>query len=201
MGHRTRGNNKWTDTSIDRSIADWTAKGVYRINVWRKKKGSLDAEVKDESEWGMVQCEPAVSESLWNEANQLLEERRSDRKKRPGSRPTHLFGGVVYCHCGQKMYVGPNTPKYVCVKCRNKIPMVDLESIFVAELKEVFSNKTRIAEQVAEGERRLRDKKQLISAHNQEIGRVREEMTKTHRLYLDGQIALSDFGNSWPTWV
>ena len=175
-------------------IADWTAKGTYRLNVTRATGKAWIHEIKDESEWGLVPCEPVISEDMWNEANRLLEERKSDRTKRPGPKQTHLFGGVDYCHCGQKMYVGPNTPKYVCFKCRQKIPMVDLESIFVAELKDVFSNKTRLAEQIAEGQRNLREKEDLLLAHRKEVERVCDEMTKTHRLYLDGHIALEDFG-------
>ena len=195
MGHRSRQDKKFSDTSIGRCIGDWTAKGTYRINVYRSTGKAWEFEIKDQSEWGLVPVEPLVSEAMWNEANQLLEERKSDRTKRPGPKPSHLFGGLVHCHCGHKMYVGPNTPKYVCVKCRNKIPMVDLESIFVEELKEVFSNKTRIAEQINQGQRNLHEKENLLTAHQQEIQSVRDEMTKTHRLYLDGQIALADFGS------
>lgn len=193
MGHRTRANVKWTDMSIGRCIADWTAKGTYRINV-RRATGSWTWEIKDESEWGLVACEPLVSETMWNEANQLLEERRSTPKKRPGPKPVHLFAGLVFCECGKKMYVGPNTPKYVCTDCRNKIPMVDLEEVFVGEIHDVFSNKAKLAEQISASERNLADKEKMLTTHRQEIEQVREEMAKTHRLYLDGHIAIADFG-------
>jgi site-specific DNA recombinase len=193
MGHRTRANAKWTDTSIGRSIADWTAKGIYRINV-KRSTGVWTFEVKDESEWGIVQCEPLISETMWNEANQLMEERKSTPKKRPGPRPVHLFAGVVWCECGKKMYVGPNTPKYICTACHNKIPMVDLEEVFVGEIHDVFSNKAKLREQISAAERNLADKEQMLAAHRQEVEKVRAEMAKTHRLYLDGHIALADFG-------
>ena len=194
MGHRTRSKSKWTDVSIGRLIADWTAKGIYRINV-RRYTGPWTFEIKDESEWGLVNCEPVVSETLWNEANRLLEERQSSAEKRPGPKPVHLFAGLVFCECGKKMYVGPNTPKYVCTNCRNKIPMVDLEEVFVGEIHDVFSNKTKLAEQVSAGARNLADKEQLLLSHRGEIDKVRDEMAKTHRLYLDGHIALPDFGS------
>jgi site-specific DNA recombinase len=193
MGHRTRGNSKWTDTSVGRCIGDWTAKGIYRINVLRRV-GAWKHEIKDESEWGVVPCEPLISEAMWNEANQMLEERRSSTKKRPGPKPVHLFAGLVVCECGKKMYVGPNTPKYVCTNCRNKIPMVDLEDIFVGEIHDVFSNKTKLNEQISAAGRNLADKEKMLTTHRQEIEQVREEMAKTHRLYLDGHIALADFG-------
>jgi len=194
MGYRTRANCEWKDVSVGRLIGDWTAKGIYRINVYRGT-GGWNYEIKDESEWGRVDCEPLVSETAWNEANQMLEERRSTPKKRPGPKPVHLFAGLVHCECGKKMYVGPNTPKYVCTACRNKIPMQDLEEVFVEEIREVFSNKTKLNHQISAAQQNLRDKEELLAAHRQEIDKVRDEMAKTHRLYLEGHIALADFGN------
>lgn len=194
MGYRTRANCEWKDVSVGRLIADWTAKGTYRINVHRGT-GGWNYEIKDESEWGLVPCEPLVSETAWNDANRMLEERRSSPKARPGPKPVHLFAGLVFCECGKKMYVGPNTPKYVCTACRNKIPMQDLEEVFVEEIKDVFSNRTRLTHQIEQAQQNLRDKEQLLTAHRQEIDKVRDEMAKTHRLYLEGHIALADFGN------
>jgi site-specific DNA recombinase len=62
-----------------------------------------------------------------------LTKERTTREK-PGKRPVHLFSGVAFCKCGRKMYVPSSTPKYVCYKCKNRIPAVDLEEIFLEEL-------------------------------------------------------------------
>ena len=63
----------------------------------------------------------------------ILEEQQK-KERRPGRRPVQLFAGLAFCTCGQKMYVKANSPKYVCKKCRTKIPVVDLEAIFHDEL-------------------------------------------------------------------
>ena len=44
------------------------------------------------------------------------------------------------------MYVRAGSPKYVCRKCCNKIPIVDLEDIFHQEMKAFFAEPQRIAE-------------------------------------------------------
>ena len=196
MGHRTRTKSRWSDVGVGRILTDWSAKGVYRYNVYRMT-GTWEREVKDESEWGVVQCEPLVSETLWNEVNQTLETQRQSRAKRPGPKPVHLFAGLVYCHCGspKKMYVRTSTGKYLCEKCHNKIPVADLEAVFVDELKAVFTDKKRLTDQLAAGRKNLGEKEQLIAVQQQEIQKVRDEMAKTHRLYLDGQIPIEEFGN------
>jgi hypothetical protein len=42
------------------------------------------------------------------------------------------------------MYVRAGSPKYFCRKCRNKIPIVDLESIVKGELKLFFGQRDRV---------------------------------------------------------
>ena len=109
-GYRTRNGSIWRDTSILRILDESSAKGVYVFNTMRQT-GSWRTELKPENEWGKAECEPIVSEDLWNEVNQIIEEQLKSWKK-PGKTPVHLFSGLAHCSCGAKMYVRAGSPKY-----------------------------------------------------------------------------------------
>lgn len=191
-GYRTRNGSIWRDTSVLRILDESSAKGVYVFNTMRQT-GTWRTEPKPESEWGKAECEPMVSEELWNEVNQIIEEQLKSWKK-PGKTPVHLFSGLAHCSCGAKMYVRAGSPKYVCRKCCNKIPIVDLENIVKHELKGFFGQRKRVAQHLQNADRNLKDKTAALDIHRSEIQKVRDEMTRTHRLYLDGGITSQGFG-------
>jgi site-specific DNA recombinase len=170
---------------------DSSAKGVYMFNTTRKI-GKWRTEAKPESEWGKLECPPIVSEDLWNQVNQIIEEQLK-AWKRPGKPPVHLFSGLARCSCGHNMYVAANTPKYFCRKCRNKIPITDLENIVRNELKVFFGEPKRIAGHLKQANRNLAEKSALLDTHKREIQKVREEMHQTHQLYLSKQISGDGF--------
>jgi len=142
----------------------------------------------------LQRSDPIVSEDLWNQVNQIMEEQLKSWKK-PGKPTVHLFSGLAHCSCGNKMYVKANSPKYFCRKCTNKIPIVDLENVIRQELKAFFSQPERINGHLLEAGRNLAEKSALLDAHQREIQKVREEMKQTHRLYLEGQITPKGFGD------
>ncbi len=143
---------------------------------------------------GQVACEPIVTEMLWNQVNQIIEEQLKSWK-RPGPLPVQTFGNLTQCACGTKMYVRSGSPKYVCRACRNKIPMVDLEGVIHDELKAFFASPAKLASHAEEAKRNLTTKEQALAAHEREIARVREDMSRTHRLYLDGHVTPQGFGD------
>jgi site-specific DNA recombinase len=192
-GYRTRNGSIWRDTSIVRILDESSAKGVYVFNTMRQT-GNWRTELKPESEWGKADCEPIVSEDLWNQVNQIIEEQLKSWKK-PGKTPVHLFSGLAHCSCGSKMYVRAGSPKYVCRKCCNKIPIVDLENIVKNELKLFFGQHDRVNRHLEDASRNLTEKAAALETHQREIQKVRDEMTRTHRLYLDGQITAQGFGD------
>jgi|GEM_PF-1633036 hypothetical protein len=112
---RTRTNSNWSDMAVARILAD--------SNYNQILKGS-----SSEDDKALV-----ISQNQWDQAQDILAEQKQG-VKRPGRTPKHLFAGKVKCHCGATMYKPSNTPKYVCKACRNKIPIEDLEKIYLHEL-------------------------------------------------------------------
>src|SRR5260221_2409145 len=190
-GYRTRGGFKWSDMTVGRVLRCPSAKGVYYLNRTRQM-GDWKWEDKPESEWGVLEIEPIVSEALWSQCNQILAD-QTKNKKPPGKKPVQLFTSPCYCHCGQRMYVMANSPKYACQKCHNKIPVVDLEAIFHDELKAFFASPDLIAKHLEEANQNLNKKEALLQTHENDIRKVREEMTLTHRLYVEGGITSQGF--------
>jgi site-specific DNA recombinase len=148
--------------------------------------------LKPEHDWIHTPVEPIVSEELWQRCNDLLEARRTTQT-RPGKRPVQLFAGVVICVCGKKMYVPSNTPKYVCTACRNKIPVVDLEGIFIDELKGYLLSPGRIADYLSKANETVSEKTKLVDTLRSELAKVAEEAQKTHKLYLEGALTVPQF--------
>jgi site-specific DNA recombinase len=191
-GHRTRAGCKWSDIAIGRIMRCSSAKGVYYYNRTRQT-GTWAWEAKPEEEWGVLQVAPIVSESLWAQCNQMLEEQQQ-RGKRPGKKPAQLFAGLAHCSCGQRMYVKANSPKYVCKKCLNKIPVVDLDAIFHDELEAYFSAPNRIAEHFKAAHENIGEKEKMLQTHRAEIETIQGEMDSTHKLFLAGHITPQGFG-------
>lgn len=193
-GYRSRNGSIWRDTQVLRTLVDPSAKGIYYFNRVRQTEKSWRTEPKPESEWGKVECEPIISEDLWNQVNQIIEEQLKSWKK-PGKPPVYLFSGLAECSCGHRMYVRSGSPKYVCRKCCNKIPIVDLDAIVHQELRGFFTQPKRITHHLQAAGQNLGEKQTLLDAHQRELQGVRDEMKQTHRLYVEGQITAQGFGD------
>jgi site-specific DNA recombinase len=192
MGHRTRNGSKFTDTTVERLLRDPTAKGVRRANYTRTEGDNKKWVLKPEKDWVWLPVEPIITEELWARCNAILDDRKNGR--RPSKKPVHLFTGVVYCHCGQKMYVPSNTPKYVCYECRNKIPLGDLEAVFQEQLKNFFLSPTEVARYMEEADKTIKEKRELLESLEKEKRETRQAMDKVMRLYLDDKISKEGFG-------
>jgi site-specific DNA recombinase len=191
-GYRTRKGARFTDTTVVRLIQDPTAKGWYRANyTFRDARGRLVE--KPESEWILTAVEPIISEDLWDQCNRLLAGRAD--KKPLGPKPVHLFAGLLFCGCGQKMYVFSRSPKYVCPKCRNKIAIEDIEAIFRDELEDFFVAEEKVKNHLSKADEFLTEKKERLAAHTRQLEKTRNEMRKVYELFQADKITADGFGN------
>lgn len=195
QGYRTRNGSRFTDTTVDRLIRDPTAKGERRANYTRSLGEKKHWKLKPREEWVWSMVTPIVARDLWEQCNHILDDRRSGR--RPGKKPVHLFTGVAYCACGQKMYVPSNSPKYICYACRNKIPTSDLEGVFHEQLKNFFFSARDIAAYLGQADETIKQKQELLISLEEETRQVRREMDKVYRAYVDDHLSVQAFGSQY----
>ena len=106
-GHRTRSGTIFSAQTIGRILADPIVLGV-------------PGEIEQIVELELFECCQDI----------LAEQKAVGGAKRS---PRHLFAGLLYCSCGQKMYVPSSSKKYVCSDCRAKVDSSDLESVYVKQ--------------------------------------------------------------------
>jgi len=184
-GHRTRSAANFSDTTVDRLLRDPIAKGQRRTNYTKSLGQKKHWKLKPESDWVFNEIAPIVSENLWNQVNGILDEQRA-KGKRPAKKTVHLFSGVAYCTCGNKMYVPSNTPKYVCSRCRNKMPTGDLEAVFHEQLKAFVFAPTEIGRYLDAADDAIREKSEILALLEQESEKTEKERKHVMRLHLDG---------------
>jgi site-specific DNA recombinase len=106
-----------------------------------------------------------------------------------------LFSGILVCgNCDKKMYVFVRSPKYVCPKCRNKIPIADMDGIFQEQLEQFFVSKERMRRHLESANDTLVEKRQLVESHKKQIEKINGEMRKTYQLFQADQISPDGFG-------
>ena len=200
-GYRTRRNFQWTDTSVGHLLRDPIAKGLRRMNYTQNphsptKKGGQTWAYKPQEEWIYSEVEPLISEQVWDQCQALLN-LFPKKRKRTAKKAVHLFSGLVYCQCGIKMYVPSNTPKYVCQKCRNKIPIPDLEAIFQEQLRNYVFSDEEMAKHLQDAESGLQEKQALLSSLIQEKDKTKVQMDKLLKLYYADEIPKQGFGREY----
>jgi site-specific DNA recombinase len=192
-GYRTRKGHQWSDCAIARLLEDPLAKGRRRSNFTKAGAPGKPWALKPESDWVWHDVEPIVSEELWNQVNLIRAQHRASRKK-PGRRAKHLFTGIAFCHCGQKLYVPSSSPhKYVCLACRNKIPMKDLEAVFRDQLRGFFLSADDLARSLGEVDENIKAKETLLASQEAETKLLTAEMDKVMELYLSASISKEGF--------
>src|SRR5215469_17993902 len=140
--------------------------------IARQKWGGfvLKLLLKPKSEWIHTPVEPIVSEELWNQCNDLLARKNPNRV---GPRTVQLFAGILVCgNCDRKMYVFARSPKYICPKCRNKIPIETLDGIYEEQLRHFFLSRQSLRKHFENANKGLAEKRQLVEAHKGQIAKI-----------------------------
>jgi site-specific DNA recombinase len=151
--------------------------------------------VKPPSEWVLAEVEPIIDAELWNQCNQILNEQHKSHL--PIKRVVNLFSGVVFCTCGNKMYVPSNSPKYTCKKCRNRIGLTDLEELFQEQLKTFLFSDEEISAYLKKADILIREKVALLATIEEESKNIREEMDRLIRLCHKKELSEEGFGRHY----
>ena len=191
-GHRTREGFLFHDCGVTRILTCPSAKGIYYFNRTRKT-GPWKGTEKPEEEWGQTECEAIVPVDLWDNVNRIIEESLKNWKK-PGKVPLNPFGNRIWCLCGSKMYARTDSPKYHCRACNRKIPVDTFEELMRHELHQFYGSKEQVAIRLNDAQKHLVDSEQALAALQRQIQKVRDEMKRTHQLYLEGHVTPQGFG-------
>ncbi len=195
-GYRTRNGSRFSDTTVARLLDDPIVKGLRRANYSQKPNGANKGLYKPETDWVYSNVEPIISEELWDECHAIIVGQRKSRKK-PSKRAVNLFAGLIYCECGKRMYVPSRTQKYVCSKCRNKIPIDDMEHIFIEQLKGFMLSPKEVESYLQEASVTISERQATLNRLMTQLEQAKQEMDALFKLYHDGQIPTKGFGERY----
>ena len=135
-GRLTRRGGAWSDVQVGRILTCTSAIGRYEIG--RSEQSTSGKRLPTPSaERSSIDCDMIVTRAVWEKAQAILLEKSKAPEKQDS---THLFTGMVWCHCGQKMKVVSEGAKLDCPSCHAKIPTGDLAAIFVEDFFDVTSD-------------------------------------------------------------
>jgi len=220
-GYRNHNGNKISHSTMSNTISNPKYKGYYVgnkvkiVDMFTKKQKFLPPE-----EWVMFKDEsgeivPAiVSEELWERANEVLQRRSKDVKRRQNlcNHPNLLTGKLICTHCGRAYYrrdskdrTGHINSKWVCSgKINNGADACPSFAIYEEELKpvlyEVFRDTSgdvqRIIDEYTEMYRRLEQGDNVTKALEKARKRIEVLTRKKSKLLeynVEGKIADRDF--------
>ncbi len=126
MGLRSRKGKKFSNSNLKRILDDTAYIGKKRANYAKSTGDGKHWVYKPKSDWIYFNVEPIVDKKTWDRVQEMrLHRGVYQEKKIPPKESKYLFGGVLYCQCGGKMYVyhqrKNGDPIYRCRQCKRKI--------------------------------------------------------------------------------
>lgn len=194
MGYRTRNGSKFSDTTVDRLIRDPTAMGEHRSNYTRSLGEGKQWKLKPQSEWVINPCPALVTEDVWSQCNQILDDQLKKRKH-PGRKAVRLLSGFLYCTCGKKMYVyheGANE-NYVCKPCKVRIMASDIDEIYHDQLRTFLLTETDVETYLQKSDTAISEKELLLGKMGEEAARLKKRMDDLVQMRLNGELSREAF--------
>lgn len=192
LGHRTRNGSKFSDTTVERLIRDPMAKGLRRANYTHSTGEGKKWVIKEEKDWILIPCPAIVPEDLWNECNSILDAQHKRRSKL-GPRPVYLLSGFIKCHCGNKMYVYHTAPVFVCKKCKNRIPVSDIDEIYHIQLKSFLLTDSDMETYTNQSDSLIQERQALLASVQQEAGKIRKKIEEYIELRVSRELSPERF--------
>lgn len=196
QGYRTRNGSNFSDTTLVRLLRDPIAKGMRRANYTKSTGDKKHWVLKEKKDWVFSEAPVIVTEKLWEDCNAILDEQEVTNKK-PTKKRVNLFTGLTFCHCGTKMYVKSNNPKYVCDSCFNKIPAIDLEEIYYEELKTYLFSEKEIKLVLSDVEKGIKEREEAIPNLTEEISDLNSKLQSLIDLHHTKQLKTEGFANHY----
>ena len=193
-GYRNRNGKEFNSITVDRWLKDPISKGLRRTNYSQDSTVNKSMAYKPKEEWFFHECPAIVSEELWQQVNDLIEEQASARKPVLNHK-VHIFTHYISCHCGGRMNVRSRLTHYKCVNpdCSNKIRRDDMEEVFKSRLLDFLSNKKELEQYFKRSEKGLEKKQNELSLLKRKKSDLKDQITKLIELHSRGQIPTEAF--------
>lgn len=194
-GYRNRNGKEFNSITLKRWLQDPISKGLRRTNYSQASEINKSMMLKPKEEWFFHECPAIVSEELWQQVNDLIDEQDSSRKPIL-NRKVHLFTNFIFCHCGTRMNVRSRMTHYKCVnpECSNKIRRDDMEEVFKSRLLDFLSNKKELEQYFKQSEKGLKRRQEELQLVKKKHKEVKDKINNLIELHTKGQIPTEAFG-------
>lgn len=195
MGVRTRNGAKWAVTSVTRMLDNTAYAGRRVANYSRSTGDKKHWKRKPEHEWVYHDVEPIIDMETWEKTKAYQVRRAAEKTTMSGvpKESKHLFGGLLVCACGKKLYMRyhpKKTPKYRCNGCRRLVAESDLVVGMLDVFRRITIEPELLEEQAPQID--LQATQSELAALAKEIALGRKRKANLLDLYGDERITKPD---------
>ncbi|MES2707981.1 MAG: recombinase family protein [Verrucomicrobiota bacterium] len=191
MGYPSPTAGKWTDVTVARLLRCRSAIGIYEVD---RTEAGADGKrtARPEDTWRTIPCPPLISREVWDDVQRVLSEQSSGESK-VISRGAHALSGLVHCACGETMTIPSALSKFTCAKCRTRVAVEDLESIFLRDLGQFEREHREAVSALLSADPRDDELHRELDGLRAERKKAESEIARGQQLVLDGKFSSADF--------